>query len=111
MGLKMSSIVRQLAKAAGVSPILRGAHGTYIRLNEANAFLSECAEMGVTVLGIETFDLLPQGIRPDMDLIADFSLMNELPDAERSKLSIAEAKAFVEKIPKGDRVLDFQLLP
>ena len=107
----MSEIIQHIARAAGISPILRGAAGAYIRLAEAPAFLSKCAEAGVAILGVETFDLIPEGIRPVMEFIADFSHMSDLPASERSKCSIAAARAFLDNIPAGDRAIEFEVVP
>lgn len=70
----------EIAKAAGVSVHLT-AHATLIACDDAIAFLEGCRTARVQGLGVEGFDLIDGGCRPDMEVILDLSGMDDPSDS------------------------------
>lgn len=98
----MGSVIREVAQRADVR--LREAGGLLlVSAADAPAFLEACLAARCQILGIEGFDIVDGGVRPDMEVIADFS---ELADAEQS---VAEARAFLATIDDTELAFDFTI--
>lgn len=94
----------ELATRAGIPVKVRGAL-SLVPSNGAAAFLDICESAEVRVLGFEGFELVGNGVRPDMDAIADLSAV------ESPKLSVQEARGIAKAIAREGLYLDFVLEP
>jgi hypothetical protein len=85
----------------------------YVAASAATTFLEACREESLAVLGIEAFTLTGEKLRPDLDLIADFSSLIHASGAWDAIVAetVREALDFVDGAVAGlDRLLNFTLL-
>jgi hypothetical protein len=98
----MGSVIAELAERAGIS--LRDAGGLRLVMGmDTPAFLDACLTAHCRIVGIEGFDIVNDGVRPDMEAIADFSAVDDPAE------SVAEARRFVGALDDQDRAFDFVL--
>ncbi|MGL4288676.1 MAG: hypothetical protein ACRCVA_20170 [Phreatobacter sp.] len=86
-------------------------HGVAL-FNKTDSYrlLAHCRARGIAVLGIEGFRLDGVSRIPDMNFIADFSLVLAVPDhGERVVRSIRYGEAFLKLVPKEGVLLEFVL--
>lgn len=92
----MESITTKIAAKAGIPVIERGQHTHLVRFADAERFVSLCGEEGIVIVGIEGFVQVSGGITPQMDLIADFSSLSDLPCSDRCEQSVEAARSFLK---------------
>ncbi len=68
------------------------------------AFLECCRAARVQVVGVEGFDLINGGYRPDMGAILDLSGIDDPSD------SVDEAPSFVAEVCRESLMFEFQLI-
>lgn len=93
---------RDIALQSGAETLIPISHGL--------SFVDACDAHGLTILGIDGFEKYEQGIRPRLDLIADFSPRpDDMQDSYREKCSSA-SRAFIRfAAQQGDVYLSFVL--
>jgi hypothetical protein len=69
----------------------------YLTFEEASTFIEECEEGSVIVLGIERFSYNNGSITPDLEGIADFSML----PADRINEAIDLSKKFLNLYGRG----------
>ena len=88
----------------------RGANSYLVHVGDAEKIIAFCEKLRLVILGIEGFT--EEGLRlvPNMELIADFSTLSDLPSSERCSQSVKSAELFLKEIPKDPNLLlNFEL--
>jgi hypothetical protein len=81
-----------------------------VHVGDAEKMIAFCERLKLVILGIEGFKEDGFRLIPDMELIADFSALSDLPPNERCSRSVASAELFLKKIPNSPNLLlDFEL--
>jgi hypothetical protein len=103
-------LIHSLASDSGINLIPGGGETYFVRSCDVVGFLATCAESKVVVLGIEGFRKCGREIVPDLEFIADFSAVAELPPGQRSSASIEGSFLFFNAVkPPQDLLFDFTL--
>jgi hypothetical protein len=77
--------------------------------NDALRVLNFCGIKKLSILGIEGFRLHGDNIIPDMDCIADFSMMIELEGDNFQRKSLEWSRFFINQIADKNVFLEFVL--
>lgn len=98
MGL-MSAAEERIRQAFADVGTKRGG-GFYVQVSAASRYIDACVRESLAIAGVEVFRLEGVKLRPDLDQIADFSLMfSEKKDWELLvRATAAEAYLFVGQI-------------
>jgi hypothetical protein len=97
-------LAHRIAKDAGVRFHVTST-ATLISCDEAPSFLEACRSERVKIVGAEGFDLVEDGLRPDMRAILDLSSVDDASG------SIDDAQRFVAELCREGLMFEFQLVP
>jgi hypothetical protein len=95
-------MTHEIATAAGV-PVRFALNATLIACDDALAFLDARRAARVQILGVEGFDLIDPGLRPDEQVILDLS------DVNAASASVDEAQTFIAQVSREGLMFEFQL--
>jgi len=102
--------VKQLASKLGIPLAYTEGSLELINFAHVDKILTACEEKNIYVLGIEGFKKDGKSIIPEMDFIADYSALDDLPLKERSAKSIESARGFFkEAASKPEMLFEFNL--
>jgi hypothetical protein len=109
MGLKARAAEHLRKELAGVSLISGGE--VYVPAPAAGDVFRICDELGFAILGVEGFVVRDDKVKPDLDLIADFSSLLEHAGEWESLAARTreEAQTFVQGVPPS-RHLNFTVV-
>jgi len=102
-------LVAAIAHRLGLAVLQRGSL-ELLHLSAARKVVAACIEERAAVLGIEGFRIRAAQTVPDMQAIADFSTLAELPWSDRVARSVAEARAFLDAMNDPELLFDLALV-
>jgi hypothetical protein len=109
MGLVRRATEHLRQELAGVTLVSGGE--VYVPASAAPDALRICREQGFAILGVEGFEVLVDKVKPDLDLIADFSRLLEGAGewASLAARTHDEAQTFIQGVPRS-RYLNFTVV-
>lgn len=94
-----------LFRAAGLDPQLT-AGMRLLTLDQVQSFLVVIEREGWVILGLDGFEIVEGGVRPDMDQLADWSSLNDVAVEDRSARSVGVTRQFLQSKARHDRLYE-----
>jgi hypothetical protein len=92
-------------RAAGLEPkSVAGLH--LLAVDQVRRLLLTVEREGWVIWGLDGFEIVDGGVRPDMDQIADWSALREICSADLSARSVEETRRFLDTAARDDRLYD-----
>lgn len=106
----MKTLVETIAEEKNIHLVKRGNGAFLVSVLDAEKFIMACEQTDAAILGIEGFRQVNDRITPDMNFIADFSVLSGLSKLEHCQRSVAAARDFLAEARKHpEMLLDFSL--
>jgi hypothetical protein len=77
-----------------------------LAVDQVRRLLLTVEREGWVIWGLDGFEVVDGGIRPDMDQIADWSALKEVCVDDLSARSVAETRRFLDTAARTDRLYD-----
>ena len=95
----------ELFRAAGLEP--KSVAGLQLlAVDQVRRLLLVVERVGWVVWGLDGFEIVDGGVRPDMDQIADWSALRETCAEDLSARSVEETRRFLNTVGRHDRLYE-----